>query len=76
MTPPPCHGRGVRDHEQRNLRAGPYVQLPVLELNHHIHRFQRRVGEVRHLILGFDHAGARERGLDVTLVLEAAVLAT
>ena len=62
-------------HEARNLRPGPYVQPPVLQLDHRVHRFQRRVREIWHLVLGLDHAGARERRLHVAIVLEAAVLA-
>src|SRR5262249_18428673 len=70
----PGYGRGPRDQEQRNLRSGPYVQPSVPELDHHVHRFQRRMGEIRHLVFGLDAAGGRDRGLEVTLVLEAAIL--
>ena len=76
LSSKPRHGRGSRDQEQWNLRPGPYVQPPVVELDHHVHRFQRRMSEVRHLVFGLDHARARECGLDVTLVLKAAVLVT
>ena len=70
----PRDGRGGCDHEQRNLRAGPDIQPPVLELDHRVHRLQRRMREIGDPVFGLDHLGILQRAFDVALMLETAVL--
>ena len=58
-----------------SVRPRPDVEPAVLQLDHGIHRLERRVCKIWHFILGLEHASNLQRRLHIAVILEPAVLA-